>query len=131
MKEETIAEILKDRWIDYHDQTSWCEVDEEHAYCCIRPEAILHTPVTGMLFPLNGRIYEICMFDLVCPTEGENWLLIYAHPKNEDVEDMTEEEWHDLYGDPESASGNRLDPGVDRGTCHDLRIPGQVATREQ
>lgn len=124
MKAETIAEILKDRWLDFPDQASWCEVDEAHAYCCIRPEAILHTRVIGMLFPLNNRTYEVCMFDRVCPAEGEDWLLVYAHPRDDKIEGMTEEEWHELYGDS-------LGPGGDRGASHDLRIPGQVATRER
>lgn len=124
MKAATIAEILKGRWLDYTDQASWCEIDEIHAYCCIRPEAILHTNVRGMLFHLNGRTYEVCMEDYVSVNVGENWELIYAHPRKDDVENMTEEEWNELYGDG-------LDQGVDRGACHDLRIPGQVAARER
>lgn len=132
MKAETVAEILKDRWVDLRgDESSWCEVDKAHAYCCIRPEAIHHTDVFGMLFRINDLTHEVCMVHNVDAAENENWLLIYAHPLDDDVKDMTEEEWHELYGDPDSASGNRLGQGVDRGTCHDLRIPGQVATREQ
>jgi hypothetical protein len=124
MNSETIAEILKDRWLDMSDGASWCEVDETHAYCCIRPEAILHTDVIGMLFRINDRTYEVCLFDRVCPAEGEDWLLVYAHPREDKVEDMTEEEWHELYGDS-------LDQGGDRGASHDLRVPSQVAARKQ
>ncbi len=124
MKATTIAEILKGRWLDYSDPQSWCEIDEAHVYCCIRPEAILRTPVKGMLFRLNDRTYEICGYDYVNCIEHEDWELIYAHPLKDDVNDVTEEEWHELYGDG-------LDPGVDRGTGHDLRIPSQVATRER
>jgi hypothetical protein len=124
MKASTIADILKDRWLDFDDRASWCEVDETHAYCCIRPEAILHTDVMGMLFLIENRTYEVCMFDRVCPSEGEDWLLVYAHPREDKVDDMAEEEWHELYGD-------RLDPGDDRGASHDLRVPGKVAARER
>jgi hypothetical protein len=124
MKAATIADIAKDRWVDLPDRASWCEVDEAHAYFCIRPEAIHHTNVNGMLFRLNERTYEVCMVDRVEPSENENWLLIYAHPLQDNVEDMTEEEWHELYGDT-------LDPGGDRGDGHDLRIPGKVAARER
>jgi hypothetical protein len=124
MKAETIAEILKDRWVNHPERVTWCEIDEAHVYCCIRPEAIHHTAISGMLFHINNRTYEVCMVDRVEPDEYENWLLIYAHPLQEDVEDMTEEEWHELYGD-------RLDKGVDRGDGHDLRIPSQVESRER
>ena len=128
MNSATVAEILKNLWLNFPDRASWCEIDEAHIYCCVRPEAILHTTVKGMLFRVNERTYEACMVDYVSVNVGEDWLLVYAHPRKDDVEDMTEEEWHELYGD---ASGDRLDPGVDRGTCCNLRIPVQVAARER
>jgi len=103
MKAATIAEILKDRWTDLLDGADWCEVDEMHVYCCVRPEAILHTPLRGMLFRLNDQTYEVCMVDSVSPFENENWLLVYAHPREDTVEEMTEEEWNELYGNPELA----------------------------
>ena len=124
MKASVIADIVKDRWVDLPDGASWCEIDELHCYCSVRPEAIHHTDVNGMLFRINDRTYEVCRFDRVCPAENENWLLVYAHPLETKVEDMTEEEWHELYGD-------RLDQGGDRGDGHDLRIPGQVAARKR
>ncbi len=98
MNSTTVAEILKDRWLDYPDRCEWCEVDEKHVYCCIRPEAIMHTAVKGMLFRVNERTYEACMADFLSVNVGEDWELIYAHPLENDVEDMTEEEWHELYG---------------------------------
>ncbi len=107
MQALTIAEILKDLWLDLPDRASWCEIDEKHTYCCVRPEAILRTDVMGMLFRINDLTYEVCMVDHACPVEGENWLLVYAHPREDNVEGMTEDEWNELYGD-------RLDPGVDQ-----------------
>ncbi len=124
MKASTIADIVKDRWVDLPDGASWCEIDELHSYFCIRPETIHHEDITGMLFHLNDRTYEVCMVDRLEAAENESWLLVYAHPLQDNVEDMTEEEWYELYGD-------RLDPGDDRGDGHDLRIPGQVETRER
>jgi hypothetical protein len=124
MKAATIADIVKDRWSDLPDGASWCEVDEMHSYFCIRPEAIHHTDVNGMLFHLNERTYEVCMVDRVEPAENENWLLVYAHPLEDNVQDMTEEEWHELYGDS-------VGQGGDRGSGHDLRVPSQVAARKR
>lgn len=101
MLEATIAEILQPLWLNMSDAACWCEVDEQHVYCCVRPEAILHHPIgKGALFHLNGRTYEVCLVDRVCPAENENWLLIYAHLREDDVAAMPEEEWHELYGDP-------------------------------
>lgn len=124
MKASIIADIVKDRWVDLSDGASWCEVDEKHCYCTVRPEAIHHTDVNGMLFRINDRTYEVCRFDRVCPAENENWLLIYAHPLEAKVEDMTEEEWHELYGDT-------LDQRVDRCASHDLRVLGQMEPWER
>ncbi len=129
MNSETIADIVKGSWIDLRDRASWCEIDEPHIYCCVRPEAILHTDVTGMLFRINGHTYEVCMVDSVSAVEGENWLLIYTHPLDPDVDTMTEEEWHDLYGDTELDTRSGLDSGDDRSACCNLRISGQVETR--
>ncbi len=101
MKAEAISEILNGRnWVNLHgDESSWCEIDEPHIYCCVRPEAILRTDVMGMLLQINGRTHEVCMVDSVCPAEGEDWLLVYVHPLEPAVEPMPEEEWNDLYGD--------------------------------
>lgn len=100
MNSETIAEILNDHnWTDLTDRASWCEIDEPHIYCCVRPEAILHTDVTGMLLRIKGSTHEVCMVDSVCPAEGENWLLVYVHPLDPDVDAMSEEDWDDLYRD--------------------------------
>ena len=100
MKAETIAEILKERnWVDLTDGACWCEIDEPHIYCCVRPEAILHTDVNGMLFRINGRTHEVCMVDNVNAVENENWLLIYVHPLEPDIDPMAEEDWDDLYRD--------------------------------
>jgi hypothetical protein len=126
MNAETIADIVKGRWVDLRDGASWCEIDEPHIYCCVRAEAILHTNATGMLFRVNGHTYEVCMVDRVACVEDEDWFLIYTHPTDPDIDAMTEEEWHDLYGDTKLATGSGSDSGDDRSSCHDLRIPGQV-----
>ncbi len=131
MLEAIVAEVLQPRWLDLSDNASWCEVDEKHTYCCVRPEAILHHPIgSGALFHLNNRTYEVCMVDHVCPAEGENWMLIYAHPREDDVAAMTKEEWHELYGDTDLASGSGLDKGSDRDDRHCLRNGREMETGE-
>lgn len=101
MKAETISEILNGRnWVHLGGgESNWCDVDEPHIYCCVRPEAILHSEVSGMLLRIEGVTHEVCRVENVCPAEGENWLLIYTHPLNLDVDAMSEEEWDDLYRD--------------------------------
>ncbi len=132
MLKQTVAEVLRSRWLDLNDEACWCEVNEPHIYCCVRPEAILRHPIDkGALFHCNDLTYEVCMVEHVNPTEGEDWMLIYAHPREDDVPSMTKEEWDELYGGPDLASGSGLDTRGDRGNCHHLRVHRQVATREQ
>lgn len=101
MDSETIADILNGRnWVDLHgDESSWCEVDELHTYCCVRPESILHTDLHGMMLSIKGHTHEVCMVHPLCVGDGENWLLVYTHPVEPDIDPMTEEDWDDLYRD--------------------------------
>ena len=109
MLEATIADSLRDRWLrmELSDTERRCPVKVEHIYCVARPEAIRHHPVNpGALFEYESAIYSVCSVDRMMMDDGP-WLMIYAHSKEEDrVVSITEEEWHELYGCPDLASGS-------------------------
>ncbi len=97
MLETNVAKVLQRLWLDLRDLTTWCEW-AEHIYCVVRPEAIMHHPVNeGTLFELDENTFKICKVEMVSPSVGENWLMIYAHHIKHNVDAMKEEDWYDLY----------------------------------
>lgn len=86
----------------------WCEVDEVHTYFVARVENYLndfgeYTVNEGDMLIVDGVTREICKIEVVDNTDPEQvWLMVYTHPR-EEVQPMTEAEWHGLYGNPELA----------------------------
>lgn len=88
-----------DTWVTQYEGRL-CGVAAKHIYACIKRDGFDEGRMfVGAELVIDEATYKICGIDSAECGDG-TWMLVYAHyiPQN-----MSESEWHGLYGDPKLA----------------------------
>jgi len=89
---------LDDEW--RWDSVEHCD-EEIHI---IQVLDLLCSVQVGDIVQYSFATYEICKVWFAYNVGDGRSILLYAHPAEAEIHPMTEEEWHELYGDMDLAS---------------------------